>query len=292
MEKLCCPADMLVFLTSKKGKNKKEKQIGKKKPIKTECCFDSFSIYTYIWKKIIFCTIWLWMKKNFCGVILAVLLCVLTKLVFLPSQNIQYSSISTVLTSCNYLLCFDQSDITPERLHTECTFTLSYCTQKDEATLLARTSVISITNSSFWQAWRDRLIMQLDEMYIFFLPKDKCTHDYSLYNHLALPDPHPFSTLPLCHLPINLSIWRGCTSFTSQLRRVETLTWTIWIKSVLFKLENGKSGLSYSALEALVLFVCFGFFFPEVLTWLCICLFVSLKKDLRKENTINCIFKN
>lgn len=35
--------------------------------------------------------------------------------------------------------------------------------------------------------------MQLDELYIFFLPKDKCTHDYSLYNHLPLPDLHPLT---------------------------------------------------------------------------------------------------
>lgn len=44
------------------------------------------------------------MNENFCGVILDVLLCVLTKLVFLPSQNIQYSSISTVLTSCKLFI--------------------------------------------------------------------------------------------------------------------------------------------------------------------------------------------
>lgn len=39
------------------------------------------------------------MNENFCGVILDVLSCVLTELVFLLSQNIQYSSISTVSTS-------------------------------------------------------------------------------------------------------------------------------------------------------------------------------------------------
>lgn len=44
------------------------------------------------------------MNENFRGVILDVLLCVLTKLVFLPSQNIQYSSISTVLTSCELFI--------------------------------------------------------------------------------------------------------------------------------------------------------------------------------------------
>ena len=63
----------------------------------------ALTLFLYIKKTILFCTIWLWMK-NFCGVILDVLLCVLTKLVFLPSQNIQYSSISTVLTSCKLFI--------------------------------------------------------------------------------------------------------------------------------------------------------------------------------------------
>lgn len=77
-------------------------------------------LFFYIYKKDDPFLHYLVMNENFCGVIIDVLLCVLTKLVFLPSQNIQYSSISTVLTSCNYLLCFDQSDITREvtyRMH-------------------------------------------------------------------------------------------------------------------------------------------------------------------------------
>lgn len=50
---------------------------------KMECCFDSFAIY--IFKKNLH---YLDMNENFCGVTFNVLLCVLTKLVFLPSQNI------------------------------------------------------------------------------------------------------------------------------------------------------------------------------------------------------------
>lgn len=60
-----------------------------------ECCFDSFSIY----KKDDPFLHYLVMNENFCGVILDVLSCVLTELVFLLSQNIRYSSISTVSTS-------------------------------------------------------------------------------------------------------------------------------------------------------------------------------------------------
>lgn len=71
---------------------------------KMECCFDSFSIYIYIYEKKKDFLHYLVMNENFCGVILDVLLCVLTKLVFLPSQNIQYSSISTVLTSCKLFI--------------------------------------------------------------------------------------------------------------------------------------------------------------------------------------------
>lgn len=62
---------------------------------KTECCFDSFSIY----KKDDPFLHYLVMNENFCGVILDVLSCVLTELVFLLSQHIRYSSISTVSTS-------------------------------------------------------------------------------------------------------------------------------------------------------------------------------------------------
>lgn len=124
------PTKLLAFLTSK---NKKKQKLTKKTNKLQQKRNVALTLFLYIKKDDPFLH-YLVMNENFCGVIIDVLLCVLTKLVFLPSQNIQYSSISTVLTSCNYLLCFDQSDITREKSHTECTFTLSYCTQKDKAT--------------------------------------------------------------------------------------------------------------------------------------------------------------
>lgn len=129
-----------------------------------ECCFDSFSIYIYIyiWEKKDFLH-YLVMNENFCGVILDVLLCLLTKLVFLPSQNIQYSSISTVLTSCKLFIVLwpirhYQTDVTyrrhiyPVLLHSE-----------GQGHLTSLYYCISITNRNHWQAWRDRLIMQLEK---------------------------------------------------------------------------------------------------------------------------------
>lgn len=94
------PTKLLAFLTSKK---KKKGKTDKKKNRLQQKWNVALTLFLYIKKTILFCTIWLWMK-NFCGVILDVLLCVLTKLVFLPSQNIQYSSISTVLTSCKLFI--------------------------------------------------------------------------------------------------------------------------------------------------------------------------------------------
>lgn len=86
-------AELLTFLTSKKKRTKKREQKWNV----------ALTLFLYIWKKKDFLH-YLVMNENFCGVILDVLLCVLTKLVFLPSQNIQYSSISTVLTSCKLFI--------------------------------------------------------------------------------------------------------------------------------------------------------------------------------------------
>lgn len=90
--KCTAPWSSQYFLTSKQEKKwQKKRQV----TTKTECCFDSFSIY----KKDDPFLHYLVMNENFCGVTLDVLSCVLTELVFLLSQHIRYSSISTVSTS-------------------------------------------------------------------------------------------------------------------------------------------------------------------------------------------------
>lgn len=92
------PTELLAFLTSKKkrGKTKTEKKKSQKWNV-------ALTLFLYIKKDDPFLH-YLAMNEIFSGVILDVLLCVLTELVFLPSQNIQYSSISTVLTSCKLFI--------------------------------------------------------------------------------------------------------------------------------------------------------------------------------------------
>lgn len=76
----------------------------------------AFLLFLYI-RTFIFCTIWLWMK-NFCGVTLDVLLCVLNR-ACLPAVT-EYTALSQLSRAhvvVNYLLCFDQTDITRERFN-------------------------------------------------------------------------------------------------------------------------------------------------------------------------------
>lgn len=83
------------FLTSKQNKKKPGQ---KKKTSYNKNGMLLWLFFLYIKKDDPFLH-YLVMNENFCGVILDVLSCLLTELVFLLSQNIQYSSISTVSTS-------------------------------------------------------------------------------------------------------------------------------------------------------------------------------------------------
>ena len=76
---------LLAFLTSQKKKEK----LTKKKDRLQQTWNVALTLFLYIKKDDPFLH-YLVMNENFCGVILDVLLCVLTKLVFLLSQNIQY----------------------------------------------------------------------------------------------------------------------------------------------------------------------------------------------------------
>lgn len=149
--------------TLKEEKNKQTtKQTSRSQ---TECRFPSFSIYQNV-----HFLHYLVMNENFCGVTLDVLLCVLNR-ACLPAVT-EYTALSQLSRAhvvVNYLLCFDQTDITRERFnsnHTQPTPVQSYCTPERPVLLLL---TLILTISSCWQAWPGRLIMQLGKHFFSYI---------------------------------------------------------------------------------------------------------------------------
>lgn len=102
--------------------------------------------------------------------------------------------------------------------------------------------------------------------------------------------------LLLCHFPVDPIIWRGCTSFTSQLRRVETVNMDHFNKnlSYLSWREKKKRKKKRSAILLRRCWFVFFFSFSDVLTWQFICLSVKKWKTINKtkkhSNSNNSIF--
>lgn len=99
--------------TLKEEKQNKTTKQTKTSRSQTECRFPSFSIYQNV-----HFLHYLVMNENFCGVTLDVLLCVLNR-ACLPAVT-EYTALSQLSRAhvvVNYLLCFDQTDITRERFN-------------------------------------------------------------------------------------------------------------------------------------------------------------------------------
>lgn len=118
----------------------------------------------------------------------------------------------------------------------------------------------------------------------FYLKQTKNPYTLLQYKQSFIQASFFFSILLLlCHFPVDPSIWRGCTSFTSQLRRVEKVTWTTWIKSVVFKLKN--NSLDSDILLRSCWFVLFPFQHFNLKNYLFICLYKMKTINITK-NTI------